>query len=152
MILLALVAEVDCDVFNELLTSVKILHDKVDQISMEQIRTNEKVDQLQTGVENKISKIEEKIDKANEAIIQKLMKIIDLDNLKEANNKTFNQLKSDINGLGLEMSSKLENCCTENFADISSSMEDVDKYIHNADDKNEKANEKNLQKTSEVPN
>ena len=54
LVLLALVVRVDCDIFGELLLSVKKLHDKVDKIGLELIRTNEevvqsteKIDQLQ---------------------------------------------------------------------------------------------------------
>ena len=108
IILVSFAMKVECDVFNELLLSVKNLHDKVDKISdlvvqngLEQIRTNKKVEQLQTDLKilslelklkqgidfndklalnnsspttltNKIVKIDGKMDKANEANLQKL--------------------------------------------------------------------------------
>ena len=91
---------------NELLISVKNLHDKVDKIGMEQVKTHEKVEQLQTKLNqllslnvksmpemdfnekiatttsslttlsNKILEMDEKMDKANEAILQKFEEII----------------------------------------------------------------------------
>ena len=89
---------------NELLISVKNLHDKVDKIGMEQVKTHEKVEQLQTKLNqlslnvksmpemdfnekiatttsslkilsNKILEMDEKMDKANEAILQKFEEI-----------------------------------------------------------------------------
>jgi len=114
IILLALVlaVKVECDDLGELVK-------KVDKVIMEQIKANERVEKLQSDFDDKISKIEEKFDKAIEAIIQKFAKALE----HKANNKTFNQLNSDIKSLNLDMSSKSE---------ISSSIEDMDNYIHNS--------------------
>ena len=105
VILLSFVVKVKGDIMNELLVLVKNLHEKVDQIGIEQVRTHEKVEQLQTElnqlrfavkskpendfIENfltstsilktlnhKILEMDGKLDKANEAILQKLEKII----------------------------------------------------------------------------
>ena len=105
VILLLFVVKVKGDITNELLVLVKNLHDKVDQIGIEQVRTHEKVEQLQTELNqlrfavkskpendfiekfststsslktlnHKILEMDEKLDKANEAILQKLEKII----------------------------------------------------------------------------
>jgi len=47
-----------CDALDDLVISVlKLLHEKVDKISLEQVRTNEKVDQLQSQIESLESKI-----------------------------------------------------------------------------------------------
>ena len=48
VILFAFVARVKGDNLNELLLLVKNLHEKVDQIEMEQVRTHAKVEQLET--------------------------------------------------------------------------------------------------------
>ena len=48
IILLAFVGRNKGDTMNELLNSVKNLHDKVDQIGMDQVKTHERVEQLQT--------------------------------------------------------------------------------------------------------
>ena len=48
IILLVFVVKNKGDTLNELLISVKNLHDKVDKIGMEQVKTHEKVEQLQT--------------------------------------------------------------------------------------------------------
>ena len=106
IILLVFVVKNKGDTMNELLISVKNLHDKVDKIGMEQVKTHEKVEQLQTKLNqllslnvksmpemdfnekiatttsslttlsNKILEMDEKMDKANEAILQKLEEII----------------------------------------------------------------------------
>ena len=105
VILLLFVVKVKGDIMNELLVLVKNLHEKVDQIGIEQVRTHEKVEQLQTELNqlrfavkskpendfiekfststsslktlnHKIIEMDEKLDKANEAILQKLEKII----------------------------------------------------------------------------
>ena len=105
VILLSFVVKVKGDIMNELLVLVKNLHEKVDQIGIEQVRTHEKVEQLQTELNqlrfavkskpendfiekfststsslktlnHKILEMDEKLDKANEAILQKLEKII----------------------------------------------------------------------------
>ena len=105
VILLLFVVKVKGDITNELLVLVKNLHEKVDQIGIEQVRTHEKVEQLQTELNqlrfavkskpendfiekfststsslktlnHKILEMDEKLDKANEAILQKLEKII----------------------------------------------------------------------------
>ena len=48
VILFAFVVRVKGDDLNELLSLVKNLHEKVDQIGMEQVKTHEKVEQLET--------------------------------------------------------------------------------------------------------
>ena len=104
IILLVFVVKNKGDTMNELLISVKNLHDKVDKIGMEQVKTHEKVEQLQTKLSqlslnvmsrpemdfnekiatttsslkilsNKILEMDEKMDKANEAILQKFEEI-----------------------------------------------------------------------------
>ena len=104
-ILLVFVVKNKGDTMNELLISVKNLHDKVDKIGMEQVKTHEKVEQLQTKLNqlslnvrsmpemdfnekiatttsslkilsNKILEMDEKMDKANEAFLQKFEEII----------------------------------------------------------------------------
>ena len=120
--LVSFAVKVECDVFNELLLSVKNLHEKVDKISdmvvqngMEQIRTNEIVEQLQTDLKNlslelklkqgidfndklalnnsspktltnKIVKIDGTMDKANEANLQKLTESV-VDNSNSSSTK-----------------------------------------------------------------
>ena len=105
VILFAFVVRVKGDNLNELLSLVKNLHEKVDQIGMEQVKTHEKVEQLETELNqlrlavkskpenvfyekvsattsnltmlnHKLLEMEEKMDKANEAILQKLDEII----------------------------------------------------------------------------
>ena len=106
IILLVFVVKNKGDTMNELLISVKNLHDKVDKIGMEQVKTHEKVEQLQTKLNqllslnvksmpemdfnekiatttsslttlsNKILEMDEKMDKANVVILQKLEEII----------------------------------------------------------------------------
>ena len=105
VILFAFVGRVKGDNLNELLLLVKNLHEKVDQIGMEQVKTHEKVEQLEaelnqlrlavkskpenvfyekvssttsnlTMLNHKLLEMEEKMDKANEAILQKLEEII----------------------------------------------------------------------------
>ena len=104
IIFLSLTVKVECDIFDELLVSVKKLHDKMD-------KTNEKVEQLQNDLNilsidcneklsttssslkslNKdILKIEEKMDRANEDNVQRFAKTVEL---HEANNKNVQNSK-----------------------------------------------------------
>ena len=52
VIFLSLTVKVECDMFNELLVSVKNLHTKIDKIDSEQTKTNGKIDQLQSDLNN----------------------------------------------------------------------------------------------------
>jgi len=90
IILAALVIKVECDVLDELLK-------KVNEMIVEQIRTNEKVDQLQNELNKKILKIDEKLDKVNEAIIQNFAKAADLNDLHENKDKKAHKEVSNIN-------------------------------------------------------
>jgi len=93
-IIFLIFVKVNCDIMNELLMSVKSLHDKVDQIGKDQVRANEKVEQLQTQLNN----LSLDVKKTS----------VELDDLHETNNITFTELKIDIKNLSFEMSSKLE--------------------------------------------
>ena len=132
MVLLALVVRVDCDIFGELLLSVQKLHDKVDNIGLEQIKTNEKVlqtadivEQLQSDL-NKLSSdvnsnpandCNEKFETTSSsltALNKEIFKIgLDLDNLQEANKKSINQCQNDMKSVSVEIISKLESYSTE---------------------------------------
>ena len=76
-----MVAGVKCDFMDELKSALVQLQDTVDKISLEQIKTNKKVDQL-----------EEKIEKLG-------TKVITLEDLNEVNNNisdAIDQLKTDV--------------------------------------------------------
>ena len=126
LVLHALVARVECDNFDELLSSVKNLHDKVDKIGLEQIKTNEKVDQLQSDLNN--LSLEANSNQANDcnekfeiissiiaAVNNEVLKIgLQFEDLQETNIKNLNQSQNVMNSLSLEIISKLESCFTEN--------------------------------------
>ena len=102
-ILFALVVNVECDIFGELLLTVKHIHDKVEKISNEQIRTNEKVDQLKTELQKKVDKIgveqvniSEKVDRLKSELHKKVDKI----SLQQVNtSEEVCQLKTKLNNL-----------------------------------------------------
>ena len=50
IIFLSLTVRVECDMFNELLVSVKKLHDKMNKIDFELTKTNKKVDKVQNDL------------------------------------------------------------------------------------------------------
>ena len=103
-IILTLVVKTECDFFGELRMSIKILQDSVDQISLEQIRTNEKVDKLQSEVKS--------------LSLDMTSRLETLDDLNEANKKTsseqlrtnekMDQLQDEVKSLSLDMTSRLE--------------------------------------------
>ena len=125
-ILFALVVNVECDIFGELLLTVKHIHDKVEKISNEQIRTNEKVDQLKTELQKNVDKIgieqvnlSEKVDRLKSELHKKVDKI----SLQQVNtSEEVCQLKTKLNNLGLEINSKSESYCNEKFSSTTSSI------------------------------
>ena len=52
------VSRVECDIFGELLLSVKTLHDKVDKISLEQETNREKISQMQEANNEKFAQLQ----------------------------------------------------------------------------------------------
>ena len=125
-ILFALVVNVECDIFGELLLTVKHIHDKVEKISNEQIRTNEKVDQLKTELQKNVDKIgieqvnlSDKVDRLKSELHKKVDKI----SLQQVNtSEEVCQLKTKLNNLGLEINSKSESYCNEKFSSTTSSI------------------------------
>ena len=119
VVLLALVTRIECDNFDELLSSVKNLHDKVDKIGLEQIKTNEKVDQLQSDLNN--LSLEANSNQANDcnekfeitsssitAVNNEVLKIgLQFEDLEETNIKTLNQSQNVMNRLSLEIISRM---------------------------------------------
>ena len=97
-----MVAGVKCDFMDELKSALVQLQDTVDKISLEQIKTNKKVDQL-----------EEKIEKLG-------TKVITLEDLNEVNNNisdAIDQLKTDMKTFIQEKYSG--NGCNEAETDVS---------------------------------
>ena len=92
ILIFTFVANARCDFFVEMMKSLQILQDTVDKISLEQIRTNEKVDKLQNEVKSLSLDMNSKLET--------------LDDLYEANNnKTFeaiDQLKIQIETFSME--------------------------------------------------
>jgi len=125
--------------------------DAVDNISLEQLKSNQKVDKSQDDVTQ--------LHKANEKTFEKVNSLeSEIMNLQEASNKQFeigDQLKSDIKSLGLEMNSKLENVCSEKIDAFSASMKVFGEKIEKVEAKEDilltKANNQGeeLKKTSE---
>jgi len=58
IILILYVSRVECDIFGELLMSVKNLHDKVDKISLEQETNREKISQMQEANNEKFAQLQ----------------------------------------------------------------------------------------------
>ena len=102
-----MVAGVNCDFMDELKVSLEKLQDTVDKISLEQIKTNKKVDQL-----------EEKIEKLG-------TKVATLDDLNEVNNnisEAIDQLRNEIETLTLEKHSG--NGCNETDKNVANGNQD----------------------------
>ena len=170
VIFLSLTVKVECDIFDELLVSVKNLHDKIDKIDLEQTKTHEKVDQLQndfnnlridcnenfsttssslTSLNKEILKIEEKMERTKD---------VDLEELHEVSNKTVQHLQNHINSFSSEISSKFESSCTqgskvenfcnENFSLTSSKIADLKNEIQKMNKNFNNANEAFIQEPS----
>jgi len=179
LFLLVQIMRIDCDIFGELLMSVKNLHDKVDKISFEQTKTNEKVKELRddfmsfnleikskpeidfdekfsltmtsiTAMNHQISKIEEKMDEGINAILQRFAETVNLQDLHEVNNKTANQFERNIKRFNLEMSSKLESCCNDDFSTTSSMISNLSNFVNKIDEKMNETNEAIIQSLDEI--
>jgi len=103
-LLFTLVTRSNCDFWSEVKMSLQILQDTVDKISLEQIRTNEKVDKLQNEVNSLSLDMNSRLDT--------------LDDLREANKKTsleqartnekLDQLQNEVKSISLDMNLKPE--------------------------------------------
>ena len=105
-----MVAGVNCgDFIDELKSAMDKLQDTVDKISLEQIKTNKKVDQL-----------EEKLEKLGR-------KVITVEDLKEVNNNVsyaIDQLKDEMKTFILEKYSENGCCNVSNIANIADENKD----------------------------
>ena len=82
------------DVLDELLSSVKILNDKMDKISLEQIKTTKKMDQLQNEVKSFSLDINSKLETFDEA---------------NNNKQAIDQLNSKMETLVTNLGTKIDN-------------------------------------------
>ena len=129
-IIITLVLRAECDFLDELNVALQTLQHTVDKISLENAKTNEKVEKLQSDLtimieansksfENvnelqaetsekidqlnkKIQNIEIKVDAADDSLVLVRTKIDDVDNMLEENNNILNKLENDAQTLSFE--------------------------------------------------
>ena len=58
LMILSLAVKIEGDAFEKMMISLNSLHRKVDKLSLEQVKTNKKVDQLQRKIESLEAKID----------------------------------------------------------------------------------------------
>ena len=132
-----LVAGVNCGDFIDELKSaldkfcnkMDKLQDTVDKISLEQIKTNKKVDQLEEKISLEQIKTNKKVDQLEEKLEMLGTKVITVEDLTEVNNnisEAIDQLENEIKTFILEKFS--ENGCNE--ADHHQEMEEKGKIIN----------------------
>ena len=87
------------DFLDELKVSLDKLQNTVDEISLEQIKTNKKVDQLQEKISLEQRKTNKKVDNLEEKIAKLGSKVITVEDLNEVNNNisdAIDQLKDEM--------------------------------------------------------
>ena len=101
-----LVAGVNCgDFIDELKSALDKLQDTVDKISLEQIKTNKKVDQLEEMISLGQIKTDKKVDNLEEKIEKLGSKVITVEDLNEVNNNisdAINELGNELKNFTLE--------------------------------------------------
>ena len=93
------------DFLDELKVSLDKLQNTVDEISLEQIKTNKKVDQLQEKISLEQRKTNKKVDNLEEKIAKLGSKVITVEDLNEVNNNisdAINELKNELKTFTLE--------------------------------------------------
>ena len=121
-----MVAGVNCgDFIDELKSAMDKLQDTVDKISLEQIKTNKKVDKLEEKISLEQIKTNKKVDRLEEKIEKLGTKVATLDDLNEVNNnisEAIDQLKNEIETLTLEKHSG--NGCNETDKNVANGNQD----------------------------
>ena len=122
-----MVAGVNCgDFIDELKSALDVLQYTVDKISLEQIKTNKKVDQLEEKISLEQIKTNKKVDQLEEKLEVLGTIVISVEDLTEVNNNVsyaIDQLKDEMKTFILEKYSE-KGCNESNIANIADENKD----------------------------
>ena len=144
-VILTLVIRAESDFIGELQVSIQNLQATVDKISMENAKTIEKFDQLQSD----LTIMKEANSKAFENVDEKFDQLqSDITIIKEANSKAFenvdekfDQLKDDMKSQSSRLNTNLERSFDEKFSSTSLSISSLNKMIQTIEGKIEAASD-----------
>jgi len=112
-----------------------------------------------TDLDNKLSTLETSLIKGNNAVIQKVSKIDNLEKLQETQNKLFESvdkkfvlLKDDIKSQSSRINKNLERSFNEKFSATNHEISSLNKIMQNIEEKVDAASDAVIQKVSKIDN